>query len=440
MNPSMQHLIEELRAQDRIVDVRASVEAMSELKAVAVQIAGATRKLPVFSNIVGATDWQAVGDGHISRELWATALDASTDGLVPALLKRMRSKGPASIFIEPALAPVMEASEPFAAGSIPVPRRGSDDPAPVGTAILAVSTKGQMQLCLVDVLFDEDRISILDLPQNISTVDAVSVRCALFFGGGYAAYLAAELGRSEAAGYDLVASLGTEPVRLTEVDGLPVPADAECCLVGDMKSAASEIGPVSNDVGTYSRQSARMFRCASFHRRSKPVLPLVDRGVGPTLLATELQIWRQIENIEGGLDVLDICCDASAHGLVAAIKLRPRLMGQAKTALLGAISGGATRVKCAFAVDEDVDAERVLDVLWSVASRTEAGRDLDILEGLAMVASDPSADKMAGGAIAAKWFVDSTMPPLSQPTARAEYERAIPKNLTHTHLIDFEDI
>jgi 3-polyprenyl-4-hydroxybenzoate decarboxylase len=440
MNPSMQHLIQELRAQNRIVDVRESVEAMSELKAVAVQIAGATRKLPVFSNIVSATDWQAVGDGHISRELWAAALDAPAGGLVPALLKRMRSGGAEPIFVERATAPVMEIAAPFTARSIPVPRRGSDDPAPVGTAILAVSTKGQMRLCLVDVLFDEDRISILDLPQNISSVDAVSVRCALFFGGGYAAYLAAELGRSEVAGYDLVASLGTEAVRLTEVDGLLVPAEAECCLVGDVEMVATETGRISNDVGTYSRQSARMFRCASFHRRSKPVLPLVDRGVGPTLLATELQIWRQIENIEGGLDVLDICCDASARGLVAAIKLRPRLMGQAKTALLGAISGGATRVKCAFAVDEDVDAERILDVLWSLASRTEAGRDLDVLDGLAMVASDPSASPRSGGAVVAKWFVDSTMPPLSQSTARAEYERAIPKNLTHTHLIDFADI
>lgn len=438
MTRSIRTLVDEMKSRKRVIVVRDRVDPSTELRAAARRLSTVTGKRPLFETIAGAPDWQVFGDGHVPRELWSAALNVPASGCVRSVLDRMRSGTSAdAVIVERAEAPVLSVTEPFTAGAIPMPVRGSADPGPVGSAILAASVNGTTRLCLVDVLFEEGRVLILDVPPTLPKAGAL--RCALVLGGPCAGYLAAELGRSEPAGYDLVARIGAGDVRLVEVAGVFVPADAECCIVGDLETEVRDVPPLSNDVGTYSRQAAQILRCASFHRRSNPVLPLIDRGLGPTLLATEVQIWRHIENIEGGLDVLDICCDPSAFGLAVAVKLRPRLMGQAKTALLGAISGSATRAKCAFAVDEDVDAERVLDVMWSFASRTDAARDLDVLEGLMMAASDPSAGARPGGTTAAKWIVDSTMPPLSQPTARAEYQRAIPKNLDKVQLADFTD-
>lgn len=438
MTRSIRTLVDEMRDGRRVIAVRDRVDPSTELRAAAIRLSTMTGKRPLFETIAGAPDWQIFGDGHFPRALWSAALNVQASGFVRSVLDRMRSGASAdTVIVERAQAPVLSVTEPFAAGAIPMPVRGNADPGAIGSAILVASVNGATRLCLVDVLFEEGRVLILDAPPTLPKADAGALRCALVLGGPGAGYLAAELGRSEPADYDLVARIGAGDVRLVEVAGVLVPADAECCIVGDLETEVRDAPPLSNDVGTYSRQAARIFRCASFCRRPNPVLPLIDRGLGPTLLATEVQIWRHIENIEGGLDVLDICCDPSAFGLAVAVKLRPRLMGQAKTALLGAISGSATRVKCVFAVDEDVDAERVLDVMWSFASRTDAARDLDVLEGLMAAASDPSAGTRPGGATAAKWIVDSTMPPLSQPIARAEYQRAIPKNLDEVQLADF---
>jgi hypothetical protein len=45
--------------------------------------------------------------------------------------------------------------------------------------------------------------------------------------------------------------------------------------------------------------------------------------------------------------------------------------------------------------------------------------------------------KDGGIEAATKWFVDSTMPGLTQPERRQAFERAVPKNLAKVDLKDF---
>ena len=88
---------------------------------------------------------------------------------------------------------------------------------------------------------------------------------------------------------------------------------------------------------------------------------------GTLALAAEALVAAHIRNIEGGIDVIDVRCPAAAAAMVV-VKLRGRVEGQAKTALMGALSGPANWFKLAIAVDEDVDAGDLRDVFWSVAS------------------------------------------------------------------------
>jgi hypothetical protein len=61
-----------------------------------------------------------------------------------------------------------------------------------------------------------------------------------------------------------------------------------------------------------------------------------------------------------------------------------------------------------------------------------------MLEGVRMLHADPTASGADPGEerIGARWFIDSTMPALSQPQQRAAFERAMPRNSASVHLAD----
>jgi 3-polyprenyl-4-hydroxybenzoate decarboxylase len=439
MTNSFRAVLQKLRSSGRVLTVAEPVDPLREVIATAEKVFQETGRYALFKNLEGAPGWQAFGNATIPRDLWADAFAITNDNLVSELVSRMRNGVGEVLVVNSSDAPILEVQEPPGMPSLPAPMRAEGDGGSVLCAVLVSAIDNCTRLCLVDVLVEGESFSIVGLPEKFIPLPSERRRCGLVFGGELAIYLAAELGRSEEVDYGLVSKLNGLPFCTTEVNGLSIPANAECCLVGELLGKRYKTGPISNDIGTYSQQLAVEFNSNTFYRRAGPIFPLVDRAAGPTLLATELQVWRHIVNIEGGLDLLDICCDASAFGLVATVKLRPRLIGQAKTALLGALSGSADRVKMAIGVDDDVDVCRILDVLWSFASRTHAAHDLEILESLSMIESDPTARDDSGAATTAKWLVDSTMPPVSQPEARSEYQRAVPKNLESVRLSEFEN-
>jgi UbiD family decarboxylase len=226
------------------------------------------------------------------------------------------------------------------------------------------------------------------------------------------------------------------PNRIVRYHGTPVPADAECVVVGELGDEIALPQPVSTVLGTYDvPRNAFLLRRPVILRRTDPILFIPD-SAGLLALATEILIWSHVQNIEGGLDVLDVRCFPCTAALVAVVKLRPRVQGQAKTALLGSLSGAAYWLKLAIGVDEDIDAACARDVFWSIASRTNAAVDVGMLEGVRMSSTDPSGTATKGGAerIGTRWFIDSTMPGVSQPEQRAVFQRAIPKNLARVDL------
>jgi 2,5-furandicarboxylate decarboxylase 1 len=121
------------------------------------------------------------------------------------------------------------------------------------------------------------------------------------------------------------------------------------------------------------------------------------------------------------------------------VKLKPRVEGQAKTALMGALSGPVNWLKLAVAVDEDVDPSDLRDVFWSAASRTHAEKDVGLIDGLRAHKLDFAASLAGVGAerLGTRWFIDSTMPPLTQGKRRDDFARAVPKNLAATDLARF---
>ena len=63
-------------------------------------------------------------------------------------------------------------------------------------------------------------------------------------------------------------------------------------------------------------------------------------------------------------------------------------------------------VKLAVVVDQDIDPSDENAVMWSMATRTQADQDVNILSGLMCNQLDPSSK----GSIGAKMMIDATMP------------------------------
>ncbi len=146
----------------------------------------------------------------------------------------------------------------------------------------------------------------------------------------------------------------------------------------------------------------------------------------------EKVVADHVRQVEGGIDLLDVRCYPETDNRLVVIKLRPRVLGQSKTACMAALSSPDIGPKLVVAVDDDIDLDDLRDLSWSVASRVHAEYDVAQIDGLPEMT--PSGAIVAG----VKWFVDTTKPPLTQPEKRAGFDRAMPRNFAKVRLETFQ--
>lgn len=98
----------------------------------------------------------------------------------------------------------------------------------------------------------------------------------------------------------------------------------------------------------------------------------------------------------------------------AVVKIDKKHEGEAKNAIFAALST-SHEIKHVVVVDKDVDIFNMEDVEWAIATRSQAGRDVIIVECAAGNKLDPSGDD----GISDKMGIDATVP-LSAPKERFE--------------------
>ena len=158
-------------------------------------------------------------------------------------------------------------------------------------------------------------------------------------------------------------------------------------------------------------------------------------------LGIEIATKEQLRNVEGGLDLLDVRCHASAGMMMVVLKMRPRVEGQAKTALMAALSGAYLHPKLAIAVDDDIDANDLRQIMWSMTTRVHAERDVIMIPNTRVFALDNISPVVPGQnsfhRIGTKWMIDATKPAVTQADERARFARAMPRNYDSVDLEDF---
>jgi len=427
-----------LEAAGRLAHVRRRVDPTAELAAVALKAKLERGQGVLFDNADGM---RAAAQILADREQWASALGMPQNKLLPHVTASLRGGVATAMVAEAA----WRTSHALAA--LPLPRAGADDDAPqtVAVAIAVDPDDGRAVLGLVRLVrLDGGQLGIIDLCPTLERLRArrralgAGMETALVLGGDPALYLAAAIGTWRDADLALAGALAGAPIRLAEAHGLALPADAEIVIVGKLlPNAVATTLRLCTAFGTTAASEAAVFAVGAALRREDAVFPALHVGApgdlaGMLALAAEALVAEHVRNIEGGIDVIDVRCPAAAAAMVV-VKLRGRMEGQAKTALMGALSGPANWFKFAVGVDEDVDAGDLRDVFWSLASRTHAEHDVAMIDGMRAHRWDPA----AVDGTQTRWFVDSTMPPLTQPKRREDFARAIPKNLAATDLEDY---
>jgi 2,5-furandicarboxylate decarboxylase 1 len=446
---SIRRQIAALEAQGRIARIARAVDPATDMAAVALKLYRERGRSAVFADAAAAP---AAAQLLADRGRWATALGVAEGealGFVGAALKRsvppeIASEAPLLSHLAPALE------------RLPMPRASAGDSAPQMAAVAVASdaATGRTLVALTrHAIAGPGRLAVMDFAPAFETLRRRALeagepmKMALVLGADPALILAAAIGTWRAADMGLAGSLAGAPMRLVRESGsgLAVPAEAEAVILGEIGAGTARVGRLATAFGTHREAcEAPVFEAKAMLARHDAVFHAMHVGApgdqaGALCLGAEALVAEHIRNIEGGIDFIDIRCPPAAGAQVVVVKLVARVEGQAKTALMGALSGPVHWLKFAIAVDEDVDPADLADVFWSVASRTHAEKDVGKIAGMRAHPLDFAAPAAgAGGArTGTRWFIDSTMPPLTQGQRRDDFARAIPKNLAATELARF---
>ena len=251
---------------------------------------------------------------------------------------------------------------------------------------------------------------------------------------GSLAYPPADVGK-----FAVVGGLFGEPLEVapcTAID-LHVPAAAEIVIEGEILPGVREPeGPFGEFTGYFSRRSTQhVFVAKAIAMRERPWFQSIGSGRAGDHITTlglmrEAEILNALARVIPNITAVHVPLSGTSSftAYVAITQSRP---GEAKH-VIPIVLGVDHYLKLVIVVDDDIDVFDESDVLWAVATRAQADRDLVVIAGSLGALLDPSADEQG---VTAKLGIDATrpfgesfaeklvMPPEKMAWARALVER-----------------
>ena len=232
---------------------------------------------------------------------------------------------------------------------------------------------------------------------------------------GSLAYPPPDVGKFEVVGGLLNEPLEIAPCATVDVH---VPAAAEIVIEGEILANVREPeGPFGEFTGYFSRRSTEhVFVATAIGMRERPWFQSIGSGRAGDHITTlglvrEAEIWnaltRTIPNVTGVHVPL-----SGTSSFTAYVAIRQGRPGEAKQ-VIPIVLGVDHYLKLVIVVDDDIDVFDESDVMWAVATRMQADRDLVTISGSLGALLDPSADERG---VTAKLGIDATRP-FGQPFA-----------------------
>ena len=461
---SLRGHVANLEQQGELIRITKEVDPHENLSAVGWKAYDRLGKSSLFTNLKGFPGWQVCNQVIADRRKWSIALGVEQDALIPMLCDRIkRPVEPVEVARQDA--PVKEViwtGDDVDLTKVPAMWHSEHDPAPYiasGMAIIKDPETGirNMSIHRQQVL-GPDSTGFLICPRHALRIYQMyqqrkePMPVAMVVGAHPAIYYAS--GFTSSYGLDelkIAGALLDDPIRLVKCEtiDIEVPADAEMVIEGEvLHEGMTEEGPFGEATGTYAMEgSTEIFRIKAITHRKDPIFygmqcgaPMTDtQSITGTCIETV--ITDHLRNVEGGLDLLDVRCLGIAGLMAVVLKIRPRVEGQAKTALMAALSSPYLHPKLAIAVDDDIDASDLRQVFWSLTTRVEAARDVVRIPNTRIWSLDNVSDIVPGMSamyrIGTKTIIDATKPAVTQGENRSRFDPAMPMNHDSVDIADF---
>lgn len=226
---------------------------------------------------------------------------------------------------------------------------------------------------------------------------------------GSLAYPPAAVGK-----FAVVGALFGEPLEVapcTAID-LHVPAAAEIVVEGEILPGVREPeGPFGEFTGYFSRRSTQhVFAARAIAMRERPWFQSIGSGRAGDHITTlglirEAEIMNGLTRVIPNITAVHVPLSGTSS-FIAYVAIKQSRPGEAKHVIPIAL-GVDHYLKLVVVVDDDVDVFDESDVLWAVATRMQADRDLVVISGSLGALLDPSADERG---VTAKLGIDATRP------------------------------
>ena len=429
-NQSLRGFIEQTEKTDpaNVLRIREPVSQQLEMTATVFELDRLNRSPVVIFEKVAAFDMPVVTNVAGNRDLLARCLDSTVANLPTAFRERCQRYIPPEIVPKPAWDEVVLEGDQVDLTRLPIPFQFTVDAAPYITAgqITArdpetgVDTTGFHRL----MLKGENRLGVsLHSRRRMyeyhrrAEARGHSLPAAIVIGTHPLHYMGSMVYAypPHVRKFDIIGGLFGEPYRLARcgVENLEVPAAAEIVIEGEILAGVHEPeGPFGEFTGYASFRSTqnvfvakriRMRRDAWFHSvvsgmsRDHILISCITRE-GEILNALK----RNLPNVRA-VHVPHKTCGA----FLAIVSMKKVAEGEPRMAMLTAL-GTELYTKQVIVVDEDVDIYDLEDVMWAVATRVKAEKDVLMVPGVKAAIIDPTSDPTTF--TVTKMGIDATAP------------------------------
>ena len=191
--------------------------------------------------------------------------------------------------------------------------------------------------------------------------------------------------------YDYAGGVLGSPLEVVKgpLTGLPIPADAEMAIEGEV--AADDVlpeGPFGEWTGYYAsnQPAVPVIQIKALYFRNDPILcgfPLLKPSAGDNIhfsLMRSSLVWNALD--EAGVpDVKGVWCHPSCGRFLTVVSIKQRYPGHARqTGMIASqCRTGAYLGRYVIVVDDDVDITDSEEVLWVLSSRSDPVQSIEIL-------------------------------------------------------------
>jgi 2,5-furandicarboxylate decarboxylase 1 len=464
IDQSYRTFLGELESRGELIRFQKPVHPTRNMSAVEWKTYAELGKASLFTNIEGHPGWTACSQIVADRRKWAIGLGLHEATFLQEIGKRLRNPIAATPNAEQA--PVKEMrligdqANLLNLPTMQVSARDSARYIPSGITFVKDPDTGISNLSLHrQQINGRDKTGFVMLPRHARGIyEKYSKRglptpVAIVIGVHPAIWLSAAY--TTGPGIDELSLAGgllgqsVRTVKCETVD-LDVPAEAEIVLEGELlpNNHLEAEGPFGEVTGTYPDPGqAHVFRLKAITRRRDAIYYALHCGFPPTDtqattgLGIELATMEHLRAVDGGLDLLDVRLLTVSGLMTLVIKLRPKVEGQAKIALMAALAGPYQQPKMAIAVDDDIDASDLRQIMWSMSTRVRADRDVILIPNVKVWGLDNASPVVPGveafQRVGTKWMIDATKPAVTMPKERARFDMALPPNFDSVNIKDF---